>query len=187
TVGTCQSAQKGIFIAESKAENVTKSKKIKSLESMIKILEGKLSSAQKDLEAISKPVIGGDVEKNISNSSNISVVSEPNKNLSKYFVRRKNMEEAERIDNDISTQTNDEITEPSKVNIEISPKINEGTNEISEDIIPKSQEIKNVTPHLVQRENNMSSLIESHSQIPIGGIGAIPVVASSLMSPLSAY
>src|SRR6185369_6885746 len=42
-------AQKDIFIAESKAENVTKSKKIKSLESMIKILESKLSSVQKDV------------------------------------------------------------------------------------------------------------------------------------------
>ena len=39
-------AQKDIFIAETKAENVTKSKKIRS---MIKILEGKLSSAQKDV------------------------------------------------------------------------------------------------------------------------------------------
>src|SRR6185312_12195264 len=36
-------------------------------------------------------------------------------------------------------------------------------------------------------ENNMSSLIESNSQIPIGGIGSIPIVASTLMSPLSAY
>jgi predicted nucleic acid-binding Zn-ribbon protein len=45
-------AQKDIFIAESKAENITKSKKIRSLESMIKILEGKLSSAQKDVISI---------------------------------------------------------------------------------------------------------------------------------------
>jgi len=42
----------------------------------------------------------------------------------------------------------------------------------------------------------MSSLIESNSQmrpsleaspLPIGGIGAIPVMTSTLMSPLSAY
>ncbi|CAG8672454.1 17436_t:CDS:2, partial [Cetraspora pellucida] len=45
-------AQKDVFIAESKAENVTKSKKIKSLEFMIKILESKLSSAQKDVISI---------------------------------------------------------------------------------------------------------------------------------------
>ena len=44
--------QKDIFIAESKAENDIKSKKIKSLESMIKILEGKLSLAQKDMISI---------------------------------------------------------------------------------------------------------------------------------------
>ena len=73
------------------------------------------------------------------------------------------MEEAERIDNDISTQTNDEITEPSKVDTEISPKINEGTNisEISEDITPQSQgskshysaiEMPNITPYLAQPE-----------------------------------
>ncbi|CAG8597578.1 9198_t:CDS:1, partial [Cetraspora pellucida] len=45
-------AQKNIFIAEFKAENVTKFKKIKSLKSMIKILEIKLSSAQKDVISI---------------------------------------------------------------------------------------------------------------------------------------
>src|SRR6185312_9125170 len=49
------------------------------------------------------------------------------------------------------------------------------------------QEIPNMTPYLAQPENNTSSLIEPHSQIPIGGIGAIPTVASTLMSPLSAY
>ena len=44
-----------------------------------------------------------------------------------------------------------------------------------------------MTPHLAQWENNsgtsdkayMSSLIESHPQIPVGGIEAIPVVAST--------
>ena len=47
-------AQKDIFIAESKAENVTKSKKIRSLESMVKILEGKLFSAQKDVFSVNQ-------------------------------------------------------------------------------------------------------------------------------------
>jgi len=63
---------------------------------------------------------------------------------------------------------------------------------------------QNVTPHLIQPDNNsgasakahMSSLIESNSQmrpgpealpLPIRGIGAIPVMTSTLMSPLSAY
>ncbi|CAG8663740.1 3432_t:CDS:2 [Cetraspora pellucida] len=42
-------AQKDIFIVKSKAENIMKSKKIKSLEFMIKILKNKLSSVQKDV------------------------------------------------------------------------------------------------------------------------------------------
>ena len=45
---TSENIRKDLSLTKSKAENVTKSKKIKSLESMIKILEGKLSSAQKD-------------------------------------------------------------------------------------------------------------------------------------------
>ncbi|CAG8652981.1 18386_t:CDS:2, partial [Dentiscutata erythropus] len=44
--------EKDIIIAESKAKNITKSKKIKSLKSMIKILEGKLSLAWKDVISI---------------------------------------------------------------------------------------------------------------------------------------
>jgi hypothetical protein len=124
------------------------------------------------------------------------VTASGNKNLSKYFIRRKNIDQDEKIDNNmcldtssaIPTHTNDEITELPKIDTEINPKISDVTSisETSKDIFP-AQEIKNMTPYLAQPENNMSSLIESHSQIPIGGIGAIPVVASSLMSPLSAY
>ncbi|RIB28850.1 hypothetical protein C2G38_2156805 [Gigaspora rosea] len=233
-------AQKDISIAESKAENITNSKKIRSLESMIKILEGKLSSAQKDVisiqndtskkesenlslkskiaelenikseleskvnelqylksEVISKPIIGGDDEKNMIKSNDISVVIEPSKSLRQYFISRKSMDQAGKINNDISTQTvifdncsaNDENTKPSKVNTEINSKISDETSisEISENIIPRSQEIPNITPYLVQPKNYNSSLIESHSQIPIGEIGAIPAMASTLMSPLSAY
>ena len=53
--------------------------------------------------------------------------------------------------------------------------------------------IKNVTPYLAQPENNMSSLIESNSQMAhsaeslIPPIGTIPIMTSTLMSPLSAY
>ena len=47
-----ENANKDISLAKSKAENDIKSKKIRSLESMIKILEGKLSSAQKDVISI---------------------------------------------------------------------------------------------------------------------------------------
>ncbi|RIB10233.1 hypothetical protein C2G38_2206694 [Gigaspora rosea] len=157
-------AQKDIFIAESKAKNVMKSKKIKSLEFMIKILESKLSSAQKDVisiqsdslkkeseilslkskivevehelaskvseleclksEAISNPILGGNDEKNMTKSDDISAVIEeseirgyasPSKNLSKYFVRGKNMDQAKKIDG--------EITELPKNDTEINPKM----------------------------------------------------------------
>ncbi|KAF0532737.1 hypothetical protein F8M41_011026 [Gigaspora margarita] len=64
-------AQKDIFIAESKAENVTKSKKITSLESMIKILEGKLFSAQKDVISIQNDSLKKDSE-NLSLKSKIA-------------------------------------------------------------------------------------------------------------------
>ena len=115
------------------------------------------------------------------------VSASSNKNLSKYFIRRKNIDQDEKIDN-IPTHTNDEITELPKIDAEINPKISDVTSisETNKDIFP-DQEIKNITPHLSQQGGIISSLIESHSQIPIRGIGAIPVVASSLMSPLSAY
>jgi len=156
-------------------------------------------------ETISKPIVGGDDEKNMTKSDDISAVIEPSKNLSKYFVRGKSMNQAEKIDNDIATQTvifdncsaNNEFTEPPKIDTEINPKISDETSisEINKDNMPVSSinpDIhpiisENMTPHLAQRENNMSSLIESNSQIPIGGIGTIPIVASTLMSPLSAY
>src|SRR5207245_4212716 len=89
---------------------------------------------------------------------------------------------------------NDENTEPSRVDTEISPKINEKTN-ISEinkdnilDISIKSNisdtMSQNVTLHLIQPDNNMSALIKLNSQILIG---MIPIVASTLMSLLSEY
>ncbi|CAH1768246.1 1347_t:CDS:1 [Entrophospora sp. SA101] len=221
-------AQKDIFIAESKAENVTKSKKIRSLESMIKILEGKLASAQKDVistqkdsvkkeseiltlkselaskvnelehlksEAKSKPVIGGDDEKNtqseeqssITKSDDISTVlqnrqlgdssnhdthvsseeseirgyASSSKDLRQYFLCRKN-------DTEIIPKVIDEID------------ISKNNNNIL-------QEIPNVTPYLAQPENDTHSLIRSHPQILMGGVEAIPVMASTLMSLLSAY
>src|SRR5205085_8693435 len=132
---------------------------------------------------ISNPILGGDDEKNMTKPDDISAVNESSKNLSKYFVRGKNMDQTEKIDNDIPTQTSiSEINKDDILDISIKPNASEA--------MPQ-----NVTPHLIQPDNNngasakahISSLIESHSQIPIGGIGAIPVIASSLMSPLSAY
>ncbi|CAJ0824224.1 828_t:CDS:2, partial [Entrophospora sp. SA101] len=172
--------------------------KITELERMKDELSLKVSELEHlKSEDISEPTVGGDVEKNmqsdeqssITKSDDISAISEPIKNLSQYFIRKKNMDQVRKIDGNISDHTrHDGITEPSKVDTEISSKINEETNinEISKDIL-LVQEIKNVTPHLAQLENHTSSLIESHPQISVGGIEAIPAVARTLMSPLSAY
>ncbi|RIB01392.1 hypothetical protein C2G38_2230974 [Gigaspora rosea] len=218
-------AQKDIFIAESKAENVTKSKKIKSLEFIIKILESKLSSAQKDVisiqndsskkeseilslkskivevehelaskvseleylksEAISNPILGGNDEKNMT---------------------KKSMDQAKKIDNDISAQTstfgtcfvNDEISELPKIDTEVNSEVKDRTSisKINKDNIldisikPNTSQIisENVTPHLIQPDNNISALIESNSQMrPCPEALPLPAVASTLMSPLSAY
>ncbi|CAG8530885.1 7684_t:CDS:1 [Paraglomus brasilianum] len=190
---TSKNIRKDLSITESNAENAIKSKKIRSLESMIKILESKLASAQNDvfsiqkdlskkeseiislkskiveleqelastvselgrlkLEDISRSVIGGNIEKkknmqseeqsSISDSSNISAVSDSNKSLSKYFICRKNMDQDEKIDNNIPAHTNDEITELPKIDAEINPKISDVTSisETSKDIFP-AQEIE---------------------------------------------
>ena len=159
-------------------------------------LESKVNELERlKSEAISKPIVGGDDGKNITKSDSrnedaiASDISLGSTDLSKYFIRGKNMDQAGKIDGNISDHTrHDGITEQSKVDTEISSKINEETNinEISKDIL-LVQEIKNVTPHLAQLENHTSSLIESHPQISVGGIEAIPAVARTLMSPLSAY
>ncbi|RIB06601.1 hypothetical protein C2G38_2216669 [Gigaspora rosea] len=248
-------AQKDIYIAESKAENITKSKKIKSLEFIIKILESKLSSAQKDVisiqsnsskkeseilslkskiveiehelaskvseleclksEAISNPILGGNDEKNMTKSDDISAVIEESeirgyasssKNLRQYFVCRKSMDQAKKIDDDISAQTstfgtcfvNDEITELPKIDTEVNSEVKDRTSisEINKDDIldmsikPNISQIisENVTPHLIQPDNNISALIESNSQMRPGPEALpLPAVASTLMSSLSAY
>ena len=122
----------------------------------------------------------------LGDESEIRGYASSSKDLSQYFLRGKNMDPIEKIDGNISTYTRplgaskryDEITELSKNDTDISPKVSEGTNinEISEDIISQSQgskshcsaiEIPNMSPYLAQPENNMSSLIGSNSQIPI--------------------
>ncbi|CAJ0911467.1 8611_t:CDS:2 [Entrophospora sp. SA101] len=167
-----ENASKAISLAESEAKYDIKLEEIKSLRNEMELLKASKS------EDISGSIIGGDDKKNISKSINISTVSDSNKNISKYFIRKKNMDQAGKIDGNISDHTrHDGITEPSKVDTEISSKINEETNinEISKDIL------------LAQPENNTPSLIRSHPQISMGGVEAIPVMVSTLMSPLSAY
>ncbi|CAG8450923.1 5471_t:CDS:1, partial [Paraglomus brasilianum] len=237
-----ENANIDISLAKSKAENDIKSKKIRSLESMIKILEGKLSSTQKDVisiqndsskketeiaslkykiaelenikseleskvdeleclksEAISKPIVGGNDEgqsfshdsssrpygpvskikntlceeqSSITKPDDISAINEESvirgyasssKNLSKYFVRGKSMDQAEKIDG--------EITELPKNDTEINPKVSDETS-ISE----------------ISAKPHMSSLIKSNAQMrPSLEALPLPAVASTLMSPLSAY
>ncbi|CAG8611251.1 14432_t:CDS:2 [Cetraspora pellucida] len=192
--------QKDIFIAESKAENVTKSKKIKSLEFIIKILESKLSLAQKDVISIqndslkkeseilslkskiieleqelalmvsklrylksenkSKLVVGGNNEKNMQSeeqssiikSGDISAISEPIKNLSKYFIRKKSMDQTEKIDSNISDHIdyeNTPISEESMIQSYIpTPKVDaENSTKLSDDInISGTKNNKIITP-----------------------------------------
>ena len=45
-------------------------------------------------EVISKPVVGGNDEKNITKSDDISAVNEPSKSLRPFFVRKKSMDQA---------------------------------------------------------------------------------------------
>ncbi|CAH1769737.1 3630_t:CDS:1, partial [Entrophospora sp. SA101] len=221
---------KDLSLAESKAENVTESKKIKSLESIIKILESKLSSTQKDVisiqndslkkdseilslkskiaelenikseleskvneleclksETISKPIVGGDDEKIITKSDDTSAVSEPIKNLSQYFIRKKSMDQVRKIDGNILDHIDDENTKLPKVDTENSCEIVASDNINISDKTNNNilQEMSNVSPHLAQRENNMSSLIESNTQMGPGpGRGAIPIVAYMLLALL---
>ncbi|CAH1768416.1 9215_t:CDS:2, partial [Entrophospora sp. SA101] len=153
---------------------------------------------------LSEPIkIGGKAdEKKIPNSvsqSDDAIASDiPSKNLSQYFIREKSMDRAGKINTDIPDPTDDKSASISEelviqgyasfptVDTEIIPKVSDEID-ISETNNNILQEIPNMTPYLAQPENNVSSLIESNSQIPIGGIGTIPIVASALMSPLSAY
>nr|CAG8602338.1 3821_t:CDS:2 [Entrophospora candida] len=82
----------------------------------------------------------------------------------------------------ILDDTDNERTPVPKESVNDGININKTNNNIL-------QEIPNMTPYLAQPENNVSSLIESNSQMthsakslipPIGGIGAIPVMELSI-------
>ncbi|RIB03265.1 hypothetical protein C2G38_801117 [Gigaspora rosea] len=227
-----ENARKDISLAESKAKYTTKLEEIKSLRNEIKLLKGKLDLSQKNsskkgskieslkskiielalkitelerlkLEAISKPIVGGDNKKNITRSDDISAISKPSKNLSQYFIRGKNIDPGplgatlrviEKIDGIIPNHTDDKSTSISKSPRDETNKDNMLDISIKPDIAPIISE--NVDLHLAQPENYVSSLIESNYQMrpglealprPIGGIGTIPNIASTLVSPLSAY
>ena len=82
----------------SQKDSSKKGFEIESLKSKIVELALKISELERlKSEDILVPVVGGDVEKNISKSVNISTVNDSshlvsasgNKNLSRYFIRRK--------------------------------------------------------------------------------------------------
>ncbi|CAH1763094.1 6399_t:CDS:2, partial [Entrophospora sp. SA101] len=160
---------------------------------------------------ISEPIVGGDNEKNtqsdeqssITKSDDISAVLEPSKNISRYFLCGKNMDQAGKIDTIIPDHTDDKSTSipeesviqgyasSPKVDAEITPKVSDeiDINKNSNNI---PQEIPKVTPYLAQPENysgdsvktHTPSLLESHPQISIGGVGTIPIVADAVASSL---
>ncbi|CAH1770719.1 3992_t:CDS:1, partial [Entrophospora sp. SA101] len=171
------------------------------LENIKSELESKVNELEYlKLEAISKPIVGGDDEgqslivptiknmqseeqSSITKSEDISTVlqnrplgdssnhdtyvsseeseirgyASSSKDLSQYFLCRKN-------DTEIIPKVSDEI-------------------DISKTNNNALQEIPNMTPYLAQLENNMSSLIELNSQMAhsaeslIPPIGTIPIVA----------
>ena len=124
-------------------EILKKESEIASLKSELTNLKNELVLKISELdyqksEAISKPVIGGDDEKNtqseeqssITKPDDISAINEESvirgyasssKNLSKYFVRGKSMDQAEKIDG--------EITELPKNDTEINPKVSDSRSE----------------------------------------------------------
>ncbi|CAJ0885473.1 17596_t:CDS:1, partial [Entrophospora sp. SA101] len=163
--------------SKKESENLSLKSKIAELDHIKSSLESKVNELEHlKSEAISKPIVGGDDGKNITKSDNISLGST---DLSKYFICGKNMDPIEKIDG--------EITELSKNDTEIIPKVIDEID-ISETNNNILQEIPNMTTYLAQPENNVSSLIESNTQMGPGP-EALPLsaVASTLMSPLSAY
>ncbi|CAJ0838369.1 1969_t:CDS:2 [Entrophospora sp. SA101] len=118
-------AQKDISLAESKAENITKSKKIRSLESMIKILEGRLSLAQKDV---------------------ISIQNDSSKKESEILTLKSKIAELKNIKKKIDG----EITELPKNDTKINPKVSNETSisEISEDNMPIKPNVSEAMPQI---------------------------------------
>ncbi|RIB05004.1 hypothetical protein C2G38_2220859 [Gigaspora rosea] len=195
---------KAISLANSKSENITKSKRIRSLESMIKILEKSevLSLKSKITELERELALNiSELEHLKSKNMSVSIVGGNNKkNITKS--RPEGMDQVGKINGNILTYTNNEITELPKNDTEINPKVSDEIdisktnkdNMLDTLIKPNIVEAmsQNITPYLAQREN-ISSLIELNSQMRHSleaspfPIEAIPIVSSTLISPLSAY
>ncbi|RHZ49149.1 hypothetical protein Glove_529g19 [Diversispora epigaea] len=200
-----QNIRKDLSLAKFNAMNDIKSKKIRSLESMIKILKGKLTSARKDMFSIQNNSLKKDSEI-LSLKSKIAEVEQMKSELLSK-ISELGCLKSEAISNPIvggddegqslMTQrvTLKELVSTIK-NTSKSDNISADSNlskyfytqKNMDQIIPK-----NVTLHLAQQENNIASMIESHPQILMGGIeemrsnleaSPLPAVASSLVSPL---
>ena len=104
-------------------------------------------------------IVGGDDKKN-TQSEEQSFITKSSNSLRPYLARRKNIEDIEKIDDD------DGIIPIPKVSDSRSEDAN--ASETSKDIM-------------------LDTHINSDPQISVGGIEAIPIVASGLMTPLSAY
>jgi len=172
--------------------------KITELERMKDELSLKVSELEHlKSENISEPTVGGDNEKNtqsneqssITKSDDISAVLEPIKNLSQYFIRKKNMDQAGKIDTIVLDHTDDKSTSiPEESVIRGYDSYPSVDTEIIPNVSDKIDISKTNNNILVQPENNMSPLIESNTQMGPGPEALpLPAVASTLMSPLSAY
>ncbi|CAJ0875669.1 521_t:CDS:2, partial [Entrophospora sp. SA101] len=147
--------------------------KITELERMKDELSLKVSELEHlKSEDISEPIVGGDNEKNtqseeqssIIKSIDISAVSEPSKNISQYFLRGKNMDQAGKIDT--------MCLESKTLDTEIIPEISDEID-ISKTNNNTLQEIPNMTPYLAQPENcGQSSVSLTHTPSLIESLSA---------------
>ena len=210
-----EKTRQDISHTESIAKNAAKTEEIKLLRNEMKSLKGKLALSQKDSlnkgseieslkskivelalkvselerlksEDVLESIVGGNNEKNISKLDNGSVINKDNKSLRPYLVRRKSMDESEKIDNNgVSAKAHivpvhDELipdispnTSPEDTYISSIPDIPPGDTYICFDV--SSSMLKSVTTYLAQWENNTPSLVESNFQIPIGGWVQFPL------------
>ncbi|RHZ85483.1 hypothetical protein Glove_65g139 [Diversispora epigaea] len=171
---------------KSKMEDLSKKEsEILSFKSKITEVEQELVSTVSELENLKsedisveltqpKPMIGGNDEKNIAKSdsqsedvfaSNIFIISESSNSLRPYLVRRKNIEDIEKINDDDGIIPIPKLSDSQNEDANTSETNN---SEISKDII-------------------LDTHINSDPQISVGGIEAIPIVTSTLMSSLFAY
>ncbi|CAJ0833668.1 17353_t:CDS:2 [Entrophospora sp. SA101] len=198
------SAQKDLSMKESeidplRAELSALNSNLVSKNSELVHMENALASKDDELKQMKDDLALKTSEIHSLESNDDAIASDiPSKDLSQYFIREKSMDRAGKINTDIPDHTDDKID--TKIIPKVSDEIDISETRVEDPLHGNNnnilQEIPKVTPYLAQPENNISSLIELHTQmrpslealpLPIGGIGAIPIVASSLMSSLSAY